>query len=50
MNQFGPLKDQADPLVATNTLHHGGSYLSRIVLPVEETEGGQRQRGREAAD
>jgi uncharacterized protein len=36
MNQFGPLKDQADPLVAINTLHHGGAYPSRIILPVEE--------------
>ncbi len=36
MNQFGPLKDQADPLVAANTLHHGGAYPSRIILPVEE--------------
>jgi putative CocE/NonD family hydrolase len=37
LNQFGPLKDQSEPLVATNTVHHGGTYRSRIILPVEET-------------
>jgi len=37
MNQFGPMKDQADPRVARNTLHHGGDYPSRIILPVEES-------------
>ena len=36
MNHFGPLKDQAEPLVATNTVHHGESYPSRVILPVEE--------------
>jgi putative CocE/NonD family hydrolase len=36
MNQFGPLKDQADPLVATNTIHHGGQFPSRVILPVED--------------
>jgi putative CocE/NonD family hydrolase len=31
LNQFGPLKDQAAPKVAINTIHPG----SRLVLPVE---------------
>jgi putative CocE/NonD family hydrolase len=35
LNRFGPLKDQAEPRVATNTVHHGGTYASRIKLPVE---------------
>jgi len=35
LNQFGPLKDQSELLVATNTLHHGGEYCSRVLLPVE---------------
>ena len=35
LNQFGPLKNQAEPRVATNTVHHGGPMPSRIVLPVE---------------
>ena len=35
LNQFGPLKDQSEPRVATNTVHHGGPMPSRIVLPVE---------------
>jgi predicted acyl esterase len=37
LNQFGPLKNQSEPLVVTNTVHHGGAYPSRIILPVEET-------------
>jgi putative CocE/NonD family hydrolase len=36
LNQFGPLKDQSEPLVATNTVHHGGEFPSRVILPVEE--------------
>lgn len=32
LNQFGPIKDQADPKVATNTIHPE----SRLVLPVEQ--------------
>lgn len=36
LNQFGPLKDQTAPLVAVNTLHHGGEYRSRVLLPVEQ--------------
>lgn len=36
LNQFGPLKNQAEPLVAINTMHQGGSYPSRVILPVEE--------------
>jgi putative CocE/NonD family hydrolase len=31
MNQFGPLKDQAEPKIATNTIHPG----SKLLLPVE---------------
>ena len=34
LNRFGPLKDQANPRVATNTLHHGGPHASRLRLPV----------------
>lgn len=43
MNRFGPLKDQAEPLVATNTLHHGGPCPSRLILPIEEAEGEGRK-------
>lgn len=35
LNQFGPLKVQSEPLVAVNTIHHGGEFPSRVVLPVE---------------
>lgn len=35
LNQFGPIKDQSEPLVANNTIHHGGDFASRIILPVE---------------
>jgi uncharacterized protein len=35
LNRFGPLKFQADPRVATNSVHHGGPYASRVILPVE---------------
>ncbi len=35
MNRFGPLKDQAEPRVATNFVNHGGPHPSRIVLPIE---------------
>lgn len=38
LNQFGPLKDQSEPLVARNTVHHGGEFPSRIMLPVEMAE------------
>jgi putative CocE/NonD family hydrolase len=34
LNRFGPLKDQAEPRVATNAVHHGGPHPSRIRLPV----------------
>jgi putative CocE/NonD family hydrolase len=36
MNRFGPLKDQAEPRVATNTVHHGAPHASRIRLPVRQ--------------
>jgi putative CocE/NonD family hydrolase len=35
LNQFGSLKDQAIPKVATNTIHHGGDHASRIILPIQ---------------
>jgi putative CocE/NonD family hydrolase len=35
LNRFGPLKFQADPRVATNTVHHSGAQASRMILPVE---------------
>lgn len=35
LNQFGPLKDQATPRVATNTIHHGAATPSRVILPIE---------------
>ncbi len=41
LNQFGPLRDQAEPLVAINTIHHGADYPSRIVLPVEIANPGE---------
>ena len=34
LNRFGPLKDQADPRVATNTIHHDPAHPSRLRLPV----------------
>jgi putative CocE/NonD family hydrolase len=34
LNQFGPLKDQSDPKIATNTVHHGAPHASRVRLPV----------------
>jgi len=36
LNRFGPLADQAEPRVATNTVFHGGAHASRLLLPVEE--------------
>ncbi len=35
LNRFGPLKDQAEPRIATNTIYHGGQRASCLVLPVE---------------
>lgn len=34
LNRFGPLKDQAEPRVATNTVHHDATHPSRLVLPI----------------
>jgi uncharacterized protein len=34
MNSFGPLKDQADPRIATNAIHHGSPHASHLKLPV----------------
>jgi putative CocE/NonD family hydrolase len=34
LNQFGPLKSQATPKIAINTIHHGAPQASRIKLPV----------------
>ena len=41
MNAFGPLKDLADPRIATNTVLHGGDHASRLMLPVMEGENDQ---------
>jgi putative CocE/NonD family hydrolase len=38
LNQVGPLKSQAIPKVATNTIHHGGEHASRIILPIQRGE------------
>jgi putative CocE/NonD family hydrolase len=38
LNQFGPLKDQREPKVATNTIHHGAPHASRIKLPTRTVE------------
>jgi putative CocE/NonD family hydrolase len=35
LNRFGPLRFQADPRVATNTVHHSAAHPSRVILPVE---------------
>lgn len=34
LNQFGHLRDLAEPKVATNSVHHGAPHASRIKLPV----------------
>jgi putative CocE/NonD family hydrolase len=38
LNTFGSLKNQAEPRVATNTIHHGAPHASRIKLPVRQGE------------
>ena len=38
LNQFGPIKNQSEPLVATNTIHHGQEFPSRILLPIEAAD------------
>jgi uncharacterized protein len=35
LNRYGPVRAQAEPRVAVNTVRHGGAYPSRLVLPVE---------------
>lgn len=35
MNRFGPVRLQDDPRVAHNTVHFGGAYPSRCILPLE---------------
>ena len=35
LNRFGPVRSQAEPRVAVNTVRHGGASASRLVLPVE---------------
>ncbi len=35
LNRFGPIKDQAEPRIAENAIHHGGGHASRIRLPIE---------------
>jgi len=34
LNQFGSLKNQFDPKVAINSVHHGAPHASRLILPV----------------
>jgi uncharacterized protein len=38
LNQFGPIKDQTELRIATNTIHHGAPHASRIKLPVRYGE------------
>lgn len=38
MNRFGRVVDMDKPVVATNVIHHTGTYPSRIVLPTEGSE------------
>jgi uncharacterized protein len=35
MNKFGPVRLQSTPRVAHNTVHFGGEYPSKCVLPIE---------------
>lgn len=35
MNRFGPVRLQGEPRVARNTVHFGGYYPSRCILPIE---------------
>jgi hypothetical protein len=35
MNQFGPVRLQGTPRVAHNTVHFGGEYPSKCILPIE---------------
>jgi putative CocE/NonD family hydrolase len=35
LNRFGPVRDQSEPRVATNTVFHGGAHPSRLILPTE---------------
>jgi putative CocE/NonD family hydrolase len=35
LNQFGAVRDQAEPRTARNSVWHGGEYPSRIVMPSE---------------
>jgi putative CocE/NonD family hydrolase len=39
MNQFGLVSEQGEPKIATNEIHHGGAFPSRILLPVENPAG-----------
>lgn len=34
LNRFGPLRDQAEPRIATNSIQHGAPHASRLKLPV----------------
>jgi uncharacterized protein len=38
LNRYGPVRAQAEPRVAVNTVRHGGAYPSRLVLPVEAAQ------------
>lgn len=42
LNTGGPNYSEKDPVTAHNTIHHGSSYLSQIVLPVVPREGGRQ--------
>jgi hypothetical protein len=35
MNRFGPVRSQAEPRTARNTVHFGGQFPSRCILPIE---------------
>jgi putative CocE/NonD family hydrolase len=35
LNRFGPVRSQAEPRVAVNTVWHGGDQASRLLLPVD---------------
>ena len=35
LNQFGPVHLQSEPKVAIDTVHFGGEFPSRLVLPIE---------------
>jgi hypothetical protein len=34
MNTGGNTYDETEGVIATNSIHHGGNHLSRIILPI----------------